>query len=462
MKLHPVTAWLAGVIAALCFVSPASGQEVEEAPVAPPRYVRLKYRVTTDRVTTTEVERQGTPLVPHTETEVTVTLGPRLFDIAAEDGRRSLFDYESGWGHVIDPASETYRSVPLLAHFGFLEIEMFNRRKLGGVLAAADVDDPVFAPVELSILFGWPDPRDDADIESKTVDGLTVWSLADDELTRFVPFEHVLEAAQSAALDRFLHRRCHLHWEVREEIVAKARAPAELRYRWHNTGVRATAAWTLVSCDISDTAPTGIEGLTRDFPDTGLGRLARRVLQPGEDAPERLSHEDLVKLSNAARDAGRPSDAALLLLESNLQSGTSATAELRALLADADAAKSIRALLGSVALANSEPEKGVAELDAVDRSTLTHPAILDTFRANRLANMGRTNDATAAFVAALEALPYLSAAYKDLGMALHRAFRTDDAWLAWEIGRSVGPKHPTWQGVQGLEEHLRDTYGELL
>ncbi len=462
MIFPPHTAWMAGVIGALCLIAQASAQDAQEAPAAPPRYVRLTYRVTTDRVSTTEAVRKGNRIVPHTETTVTVTLGPRVVDFANEDGRRTLLDYESGWGHVIDRAGETYRSAPLLAHFGFLDIEMFNRRKLGGVLAATDVDDPAFAPVELSILFGWPDARDDADITSATADGHTIWSLADDELTRFAPSEHQLDEAQSAALDRFLQRRCHLHWEVREEIVATERAPTVLRYRWHNTGERATAAWTLVSCEYSDTAPTGIDGLTRDFPDSGLGRLARRVLQPDDDAPERLSHEDLVGLSNAARDAGRPGDAALLLIESNLRNGTNAAEELRALLVDADAAKSIRALLGSVSRANSDPKRGVAELDAVDRSTLTHPAILDVLRANGLANMGRIDDALTAFITALDALPYLSAAYNDLGMALHRAFRTGDAWLAWEIGRSMGPNHPTWQGVQGLEQHLRDTYGELL
>lgn len=450
------------LVLALSTVLPSSAA-AQDADDAPPPYVTLTYRVTIERAETSEDVERRTPLVPRTETTTVVTLGPRVVGVAPQGGRRVLLDYGTGWAHEIDDDAGTYRRLPLIAHFGFQEIEMFNRRKLARVLSAAGVGDPAFAPVERSILFGWPDPDDDADIASATSDdGVTTWRLGDDELARWAPSEHELDDAQRAAFDRFLQRHCRLHWETREAIAAETRAPALLRFRWHNTGERATATWELVSCSRGTEAPAGVEGLTRAFPDTAAGRLARRVLQPGDDVPERLSAEDLARLSAEAHAAGRPEDAALLLLESGLQDGADVVPAMRELLTDPDDAKAIRALMGSVSRANSEPEKGVAELDAVDRSRLTHPAILDVFRANGLANMGRTDDAVAAFESALRELPWLAAAYNDLGMVLHRAFRTEQAWLAWEAGRSIAPDHPTWQGVQGLEQHLRDTYGELL
>jgi hypothetical protein len=453
---------MAAALAALAACSLAARAQDAEPVASPPPIVRLTYDVVVDREPSSEGETKGQPLVPHEERRVVVTLGPQLVDVAAAGEPRLHLDYASGWEHRIDDEAGTYRSTPLVAHFGFVEIEMFNRRKLGGVLEAADVPEPAFRPVEISILFGWPDPRDDADIQSAVEGHTTVWKLGDEELTRCTRSEHELDEAQRAALARFLQRECPLHWEIRESVQESARVPAVLRTRWHNVGRKETATWTLVSCERSAQAPSGIDGMKREFADTRLGRLARRVLAPGDAEPVTGSPDELVKLSRASHEAGNAEDAALLLLECTLTGGADVSPDLRKLIADPDDRQRVTVLMTAVTRGNSDPEKGLAELDAIDRSQLTHPALIDVFRANALSNVGKKEDAVKTFLDALEELPALAAAYADLGWVHHERFRTRDAWLAWEIGRALAPEHPTWQAVQGLEQHLEDTFGELL
>jgi len=102
------------------------------------------------------------------------------------------------------------------------------------------------------------------------------------------------------------------------------------------------------------------------------------------------------------------------------------------------------------------------QIDAIDRSQLSRPAMLDVFRVNALRGLNRHQEALDLMLATLEAAPWITLAYKDLGDIYYSRFDTARAWTAWDLGRTIAPGHGDWAQVNAYEERLRETFADLL
>jgi hypothetical protein len=151
----------------------------------------------------------------------------------------------------------------------------------------------------------------------------------------------------------------------------------------------------------------------------------------------------------------------LLLPESSLTTGA-VTPLLRRLAVDANAKEEMGRFVRPIGLANKDPDKALALLDAIDRSKLSRPAFVDVFRVNALRHKGRVDEARDLMLATLEASPWITMAYKDLGDLFFAGFATDQAWTAWELGRRIVPGHDCWKAVEDYEKRLRREFAERL
>ncbi len=456
------TALLAVAATTLVPASPARAKDEKAVSL------RLVYSYVLERTDEADLERK-TPLVPRTEGTVEVHLGQESIAITAR-GHRRVLDFAKDMEYVIDESGETYQQSSLVAGLAGLQLELRNRIRMGKMLASMEKNTDAFAPVELAALFGWRP----ADVDAGTAadlaiaDGGGTLKTGDRVLAQWTASEHVLPRWLRSSFARFLHYHLHPHPQARDAMANGERVPARIVTRWRNVGESDVLTMTLTSARVEGAHPVGVEGLTRGFRDDPLGELARRALIPGEGVPgqegvdKRIDQEGFRKLAADARAAGRYEDCLLLLLECGLQSGDGLREDFRALLTDEQSAARAKSLIEAIALANSAPETALKSLDEVDRDALTHPLLLDVFRANAIARLKRLPEARDLFVAALTKHTWLAAAYKDLGDICYAALDVRATWLCWEIGRAISPQHSIWKPVDAYEESLRTTFAELL
>mgnify|MGYP001334887019 CR=1 FL=1 len=456
----PRRASLAASVALVAALVAASTARAEEEPQTTP-FVRLEYEVVVERaVTRAEVQRKE-PLVPRSESRWVLTLGPRTVQLET-DGRRTVLDFAGGREVVVDPRTRRRRPTPLVARVAELEMALAERERMSAVLQEAGISDRALVPSERSIAYGWPSVGDAATVTRVERDAEVAWSIEGEEVARCTSAEHLLDPAQRAALDRALQRWCHLHPEVRAQIVDQGAAPAALTARWFDLGERDTATLRLVAFARDAAAPDAGDDLEREFAKGPVEQLAAGVLHAAERPDPAAVAAELDELALTRRREGRAADALLLQFERSMTDGHDVSSDVRTLLGTSGARERLLALMATIQRANQEPERGLAELDALDRSEFTHPAILDVFRAAALRRLGRHDAAVPALTEALRRRPALVAGYKDLGDVLYDMSQPDAAWLVWEVGRALGPEHAVWRDVAGLEEQLRATYASIL
>jgi len=425
-------------------------------------YIDLEYGYVLTRQTEGENIKHETPLVPRSEGRLRVTLGPRIVEIV-EGARRRVFDFEMCRLLVVKVEDGTYSESSLLGVVGFLEIEMRNRVRMSAVLKAASKEMPSLEPLEMAALFGWSTASKEA--PTKLTIEKTGGHLDGNgrTLVQWTESEHALPEALRGAYARFLHHYTSPHPAARAALANQPRLAAEIRLDQRNLGQRMCRVLTLESAKLTTKPPKSVEGLRRVFGKGPVADLARCVLRPDADQlAKRLDEEAFRKLSASARDRGHFEDAALLLLEWSLQSGEMPIADIRALMSDKESAPALQRLFRNVSIANSAPEQALRGFDAVDRKRLTHPYIVDVFRANTLTTLRRYDEARVLFLKTLKQAPWLSAAYKDLGDIAVRMFDTHTAWLCWEVGRKIAPEHKTWSSVNGWEKRLAKKFAAIL
>jgi hypothetical protein len=352
--------------------------------------------------------------------------------------------------------------VSVLHEVAFVQLEMRNRLGLRGVLQAAEIKlADEWSPFDLSVVFGWQAKGDDVTLDRSEEGGEVRFSRAGQVVTSWRLSDHALDDAQRAMFSRLLQRQAHLHPQAIAALAASARLPSELVFHWRSPGVQATTRWQLAGRK-DDEWPGDIGGLTRTFGEGPLGRIARAVCAPDADGvPKRLSAERFAELAEAAAKERRFGDAALLLLESSLSTGEEVPL-LRRLAADNEAKEQMGRYVRPIGLANEDPDKALELFDALDRSTLSRPAILDVFRVNALRQKGKVVEARDLMLTTLETAPWITMAYKDLGDLFFAGFATEQAWTAWELGRRIAPRHGCWAAVEDFEKRLRREFAERL
>ena len=447
------------LLASLLFAS--CSMPAQEQRSTAPRCLTVEYHELSDVVIDKDGSGPEPSITDKRETDLIVWLGPRR--LAVQSGRvLRVWDYEAGVVRRIERTERTYDEVSVLHEVAFVQIEMRNRLELRSALRSADIKlADEWTPFDMSITFGWPAEGDDVTLDRAEEKGEVRFSRAGRVVTNWRLSDHALDDSQRAMFSRVLQRQTHIHPQAMSALVASGRLPSDLVFRHRSPGMDTTTRWQLAGVR-EDEWPGGIEGLTRTFGGGRFGRIAQMVWVPdAEGVPKRLSAERFTELAEAAGKERRFADAAMLLLESNLTTDDQAPL-LRRLAADADAKEQMASFTRPIALSNREPDKALALFDELDRSKLSRPVFVDVFRVNALRQKGEVDDARELMLATLEASPWITMAYKDLGDLFLDGFATEKAWTAWELGRRIAPGHRCWREVEEFEKKLRREFAERL
>ncbi|RKH92199.1 hypothetical protein D7Y04_42785 [Corallococcus sp. AB038B] len=74
--------------------------------------------------------------------------------------------------------------------------------------------------------------------------------------------------------------------------------------------------------------------------------------------------------------------------------------------------------------------------------------------------LGESQEARALLLKVIEANPYFTGAYKDLGYICVSDWDMGAAWLCWDAARNIAPGHHLLKDVSALEEMLATEHPE--
>jgi hypothetical protein len=167
------------------------------------------------------------------------------------------------------------------------------------------------------------------------------------------------------------------------------------------------------------------------------------------------------KAADAAFAAGRPLEAFLLYLESNLTLGDSpaglekngpvltedpVVARVREAIAPEDAPSARKSLV----------------LLAETRATLPEAAhILRIFEGNLNSNLDENEKAYEHFYAVLSDRPAIAGVWHDLGMMFLGGYDAVAAWDCWEVAKRIAPEHGMVKAIEEREAYLLARYPEF-
>ena len=223
--------------------------------------------------------------------------------------------------------------------------------------------------------------------------------------------------------------------------------------------VRATLSFTMIPLEAAPSA--SLEGLRKVAPTKLRGLpddIAEVALRIAGEKPTDIARKAQQTYSQAEADfvQGNVVRGFLGALEYNLQKGIAINDLLRQHRAAIVGSPNLAALIPY--LGNSkdkdEAERAIAALRKARSEAGDKAYVLGIFEANHHSRVGRPADASALFVAALRANPYIAGAWKDLGDLRFGQFMVAEAWICWDTGRKIAPEFENFRPVTQFEERL--------
>lgn len=318
--------------------------------------------------------------------------------------------------------------------------------------------------------------------------------LHDNDLAvEFIPSDRPVPPDYRRSLRHFLSYRCTIHPEIREKILDTGLIPERLSYRsveffkrtdqtvtlqlasatfgpprWH--GPPADFAPAYDAADPLEVVLAKVSSAGARRP-PGKGDQAVAVAAAGEGPAAAAA--DSHRKPNAADDLPADRPALTQFVDGRLKEGHALDAylgwcEYVARTGDPapDVGEAIRkAAPPQTPLVSPRPapspegaERQVRDLETIDRKGLTRGYMVDAIAGTILSALGRTSEAEALWIKALDANPRLVGVIVQLGSNRFRAFRTDAAWRCFDAARRVDPRSPYLADISGLESRFETDF----
>jgi hypothetical protein len=95
------------------------------------------------------------------------------------------------------------------------------------------------------------------------------------------------------------------------------------------------------------------------------------------------------------------------------------------------------------------------------RTASPYAYLIDVFAANHEGTLKHGTASEKLFLGALNANPYLTGAWFDLGKLYYRVAKTREAWACWDIARAMDPDHPFAKEINTLERRMAEDSPEF-
>lgn len=385
---------------------------------------------------------------------VKVVLTKDYLEIQDADGR-VVHDFLSNVSHLVNGDSYVRRS--LYADIGFRVMELKNRLFLLEALRQAKVDAVPGGEVEVEHLFAVDDEQTEANI-SKTEGATVSYGSEGKLLAEFSSKGKKLTPEQSRAFVRFVRYYCGGHPDILSDVQVRGVLPERFRVDVSNVAEVTSYAMTTVSSAVCDPSRPDFSGLRPTvLPPEPLGTLVALALQL---TPEAVPTAQALLQSRAetALAEGKALSSVLLLFEVLLMGGDGPPALLSEGRAQFEANADSKALFDALMAGSKDADLGAEMFQALEPRAGEQAHILKIFRAGMLVASDKRADAARLYLEALLVNPALAGAWKDLGDIYHANYDMDMAWLCWDVGRKLAPKHMMLQDVNRLEHSLRINY----
>lgn len=434
----------------------------------------VTFQVHADTVNTPSPNSQNVP--PSSSSDMQVVLGDSYLSVQTAQ-QIQIYDFAKRRRIEIDRAAKTYTDYSLYDTVGFREMELRNRAFIAKALASVKQDMPQVTPVdEQHVLSIMPAPAAPAAaataapaeaeappaLERTQADGAARYGIAGTELLRASLQGTSIGAADATRFAQFLRYHFGGHPLVLRELEQRASIPATLDFHQRSfTGVSER------KLSISAVAPAPALAAGYDL----SAYSKRAAVQPALDQLLDQAaaggafgmQARLNKLASERQQAftdKRGVEAMLITSEQTFVSGKypgPATPEQIAVIRnDPDQARLAAAIQ---ARNKADLPAAIATLREL-RAKTSRPYLLKVFEANHHVALGDTKTATALFIEALQANPYMASVYKDLGDTLLRSFDAAHGWRCWDIGRQLAPGFQNFRAVDQYEATLAKNHPE--
>lgn len=387
------------------------------------------------------------------KSELSVLLGDSYFQFSGSE--EGIYDFDKRVIYSINREKNIYSAMSLFASVGFRDYELQNRKFLSGALENAGVENNpmslVFSEHELSMQTKDSKPA----IIREERDGQIVFLESGKEMLMIGgPVIQIPEKNKKQFI-RFFRHRYGGHPSIINEIVTSSGIYKDITIWQVNVGEKKIQ---LHLKSVKETPPSSysLTGLEK-FTDTN-NRLLRLVGRIG-DAPMAQRQEAEGRILASAGDLINKNDlvgAMLAYLEYALVTGSQDlpwTEANRGLLLNSDDVKDMLATTRNPAN-REEAASLINSLETLRKKQKAGAHILKIFEANTRASMGKSKIARDLMMDALEANPYITGAWKDLGGFYFQSYEPYEAWVCWDTARTINPSHPLLDGIDDFESRL--------
>ncbi|MFP2956364.1 hypothetical protein ACLEPN_00665 [Myxococcus sp. 1LA] len=405
-----------------------------------------------------------------------------------------LLDFTRRRRIQLDAEEMAYTDESLYADVCFRHLELPNREYIRSVIAAGEGDSSDFEPVimehQLAVLdktrgrtladgtaprrtglggLLWSvfsGPNKPSDITTKSEAGHTVYATAEGRrLFAYSDDGTRVEPDLGRRFVQFLRYRYHGHPLILERLVSEGRVPREIQYSAKEMRgfPRSTVTLRLQSANVVPDNRIPLDGyrcVVRGRP--GLpddATLERVTLGTAPDSTQvrEQRHRD----AKESADAGRMLESVLAFFELTLQTGESVPGLGEAIqrIPDEDVRRFREVMLHppSDKAAASAMASSLVELRA---AAGRHAHVLKSFEAGARRTLGEPQEARALLLQVIEANPFFTGAYKDLGDLCVAAWDMGAAWQCWDAARFIAPAHHLLKDVGALEAMLAAEHPE--
>lgn len=408
---------------------------------------------------------------------MTVVIADDFLDVT-RGARRTVYDFKLRRVIELDLNARRFSSTSLYAGIAFRVFERRNRTALGTALRGATLPEgmkPFWVESQLGVI----DPAQPrpAIQNQRAADGSLTFRFEGADVVRFVPSAEAVPDAERVRFARALRYLTQIHPTILDQILAANIVPATLTYVGVATTAKSSVTLILKSVDrLSVEFPLAADFTSetlRNEPNDALGSALNGIVPlmlqavAGQYGAGARSVEASHAMIGDALGSGATFQAVLLSFELMLQHGQQAVTCANAPAAPrcyslrevADVARGdprAQAYLQALQIESQDQNRAIELRQGIARSGLTQAAALDIMLANGLSQSQKHSEALPLFLSAIRANPYVASFYKDLGDHFLRDYRTDLAWICFDLGRMLPGADATgnFRAIDQLEQQL--------
>ena len=259
---------------------------------------------------------------------------------------------------------------------------------------------------------------------------------------------------------RYFTYKYEIHPQFQRLIIEDGRFPKQIDYQY-DTGFK--SAKVIVNfkdfkyLDTNTTLAPADYKPERSKTSTFDANLT--AIETGQQLPNRITDQEFEEFAGNAMKNKQYLDAMLALIEQGLQEDNDYQTKASQIIPIAQ--NDPQFILFSQAMSISNPKQfkyALELLDEIDTTNLKKAYLLDIFRANKMIDPQQSFTAISHFRKALEANPYITGAYVDLGKMYYEQYETQLAWRCWDAARKIKPDHDFLQQIDPLEDMFKAKY----